>query len=75
MKSPPIQVNLELGLLEAVLPEGEIGWNWMTISEIEEGYMQIIRTSNTVLTVVEECNHTLGVHGLAGVLQIEDDQN
>ena len=40
--------NLDLGLLEAVLPDDNVG-------------------GGAVLAVVEEDNHAVGVHGLAGV--------
>ena len=65
--------TLAFDLLDTILPEREIGYTCYEIRREIEAVKT--HTSDTVLAVVEEHNHAIGVHGLAGVLQIEDDQN
>lgn len=61
-----IGIHLVLDLLDTILPEREIGYTCYELPREIEAVKA--HTSDTILAVVEEHNHAIGVHGLASVL-------
>ena len=61
---------LELDLFGTVLPEGEVCCTvWRQLANKKHYRSVMTHTSNPILAVVEQGNHAIDVHALAGKLQ------